>query len=109
MRFSPRDPLMWVFLASKAIALQMLGRYPEAVQCSRKAQRQPNAGTFSYIAEVSALGQMGQAKDSRESVDRLLKHNPRATVGFFRRALPVTHVPSRERFFGGMIKAGLPD
>ena len=29
MRLSPRDPLMWAFMASKAIALIMLGRFEE--------------------------------------------------------------------------------
>lgn len=109
IRLSPRDPLMWAFLASKAIALIMLERYEEAIEYSKRAQRQPNAGTFSYAAEVSGLGQLGREEDARDAVQRLLKHNSSASTQFFRRALPVTHRVSRERFFGGLLKAGLPD
>jgi adenylate cyclase len=106
---SPRDPMTWAFLASKAIALLMLGRHEEAIECSRRAQQQPNAGTFAYAAEVSALGRLGLERDAGDAVARLRRHKADVSVGFFRRALPVTHEPSRERFFSGLLRAGLPE
>ena len=109
IRLSPRDPMMWVFLASKAIALLMLRRYEGAIECSRRAQRQSNAGTFAYVAEISALGLLGLETEARDAVKRLLQHKPDVSIGFFRRVLPVTDEASREHFFGGLASAGLPE
>jgi adenylate cyclase len=56
IRASPHDSLMWVFLATKAIALVMLKRNDEAILVSRTAQQHPNAAIFAYLGEMSALG-----------------------------------------------------
>ena len=56
IRASPHDPLMWVFFASKAIALVMLERFDEAISVSRAAQQHPNAAIYAHLGEMSALG-----------------------------------------------------
>jgi tetratricopeptide (TPR) repeat protein len=109
IRLSPGDPLMWTFLASKAIALFMLERYDEALACSRRAQQYPITAIWAYMAELSTLGFLGRDEAAKEALRRALKLQPELTVSFIRQALPITHEPSRERFFGGLIKAGVPD
>ena len=56
---------MWAFLASKAIALVMLGREEEGVATSREAQRHSDRHLFAYLAEVSGLGLLGRWQSRR--------------------------------------------
>ncbi len=109
MRLSPRDPIMWAFMASKAIALIMLRRHDEALDWAQRAERQPNAGTFAYVAEVSALGLLDRSDEARAALKRLHQHNPDVSIAFVNRALPITHATDREHFHSGLIKAGLPE
>jgi tetratricopeptide (TPR) repeat protein len=109
IRLSPRDPLMWTFLASKAIALFMLERYDEALACSHRAQQYPITAIWAYMAELSTLGILEREETAKEALGRALKIQPGLSVSFIRQALPITHEPSSNRFFGGLLKAGVPE
>ena len=73
IRASPNASVLWVFLASKAIALVMLERFDEAISVSKAAQQHPNAAIYAFLGEMSAQGHKG---DSREAgrLDRLRRH-----------------------------------
>lgn len=109
MRLSPRDSLAWTFLASKAIALVMLERYDEALECSRRAQRFPISAIWAYMGELSALGLLGRTEEARDAVVRALRLHPGLSIPFVNEALPISHAPSRDHFLGGLIKAGVPE
>jgi adenylate cyclase len=109
IRLSPRDPLMWVFLASKAIALFMLERYDEALACSHRAQQSPITAIWAYMGELSTLGVLGREAAAREALGRALKIQPDLSISFIKQALPITHEASSNRFFGGLLKAGVPE
>jgi adenylate cyclase len=109
IRLSPRDPLMWTFLASKAIALCMLERYDEALACSHRAQQYPITAIWAYMAELSTLGILGREAAAREALGRALKIQPDLSVSFIKQALPITHEASSNRFFGGLLKAGVAE
>jgi adenylate cyclase len=109
IRLSPRDPLMWTFLASKAIALFMLERYDDALACSHRAQQYPITAIWAYMAELSTLGMLEREEAAKEALERALKIQPDLSVSFIKQALPITHEPSSKRFFGGLLKAGVPD
>jgi tetratricopeptide (TPR) repeat protein len=109
IRLSPRDPLMWTFLASKAIALFMLERYDESLDCSHRAQQYPINAIWAYMGELSTLGILKRKKEAEDALERALKIQPDLSVSFIKQALPITHVPSSDHFFEGLIKAGVPE
>ena len=108
MRLSPHDPLMWTFLASKAIALALLERYDEALACSRRAQKYPITAIWAYMGELCALGHLEHHQEAELALARALEIHPDLSIAFIKQGLPITHEPSREIFFGGLIKAGVP-
>ncbi len=109
IRLSPRDPLMWTFLASKAIALFMLERYDESLDCSHRAQQYPITAIWAYMGELSTLGILGRKEGALRALERALEIQPNLSISFIKRALPITHVPSSDHFFEGLIKAGVPE
>jgi adenylate cyclase len=109
MRLSPHDPMMSAYMASKAIALLMLGEYEKAVALSRRSQQQANAAIFSHLAEISALGLLGRRDDARDAITRARQKKPDLSVGYVDEALPITDRQCRDLFLDGLRKAGLPD
>jgi len=108
IRLSPRDPLMWTFLASKAIALFMLERFDEALDCSRRAQQYPISAIWAYMAELCTLGVLERKEEAQEALTRAMNLQPNLSISFIKQALPITHEPSSDLFFNGLIKAGVP-
>ena len=109
IRLSPRDPIMWTFMASKAIALIMLGRYDEGLEWSLKAQRQANTALWAFLPEASALALLDRVDEARTALDRARELKREVSVRFIDNALPITDAGYRELFIGGLIKAGMPE
>ncbi|MDX1421884.1 MAG: adenylate/guanylate cyclase domain-containing protein [Kiloniellales bacterium] len=108
MRLCPLDPMMWAYLASKAIALVMLGRFEDAIEVSRRSQRQANSAVFSHLAEISALGHLGRSAEARDAIARARLKKPDVSIAWVEEALPVTDARCLEIFHGGLRMAGLP-
>ena len=109
IRLSPRDPLMWAFLASKAIALSLLDRHEEAVEYARQAQRQPNTAIWANMAELSALGHLGRADEAKQALARALALKPDLSVAFVDAALKMKHQRDHQHYIDGLVKAGVPE
>ena len=62
-----------------------------------------------YGRKLSTLGILGRKGDAREALERALNLQPELSVGFIKLALPITHEPSRDHFFDGLIKAGVAE
>ena len=107
VRLSPHDPIMWAILASKAIALVMQERFEEGIACSRDAQRHNDTHLFSYLAEVSGLGNLGKAGEAGEALARLMRVQPDFSTGFLEQSLPMSASAARDRFVKGLKLAGL--
>jgi len=108
MRLSPRDPLMWAFQASKAIALILLERYEEALDYARRAQRHPNTALWAFMPEVSALSLMGRIDDAKAALERVRRLKPDVTCSFATQVLPFSRAADREHFVRGLLLAGVP-
>ncbi len=108
IRASPHDSLLWVFFASKAIALVMLERFDEAISISRAAQRHPNAAIYAHLGEMSALGHKGDTDAAADAIKRARSVKPDVSVSYVDKVLPVADPVCRELFLGGLRKAGLP-
>jgi adenylate cyclase len=109
IRSSPHDPLMWVFLSTKAIALAMLERFDEAISASRTAQQNPNAAVYAFLGELSALGQMGEEDTARDALNRALTVKSDLSIGYLDKALPATECEYWDLFRDGLRKAGVPE
>ena len=109
MRLSPHDPIMWGFMASRSIALTLLGRYEEALDWAIKALQQPNAALFANVAELAALGLLGRMEEAAVALARAQRVKPDVTTGFVDLVLPITDPECHALFMEGLRKAGLPD
>ncbi len=112
IRLSPHDSVLWAFLASKAIALIMVGRYEEGIAFSQDAQRiqgllKQRSNVFSYLGEISGLGMLGKTKEAEEALQCLRNVQSDITMNFIEDALPIIESEARERFFEGLKLAGL--
>ena len=107
IRLSPHDPILWAFLASKAIALIMVERYKEGISLSQEAQRNHDSTMFEYLGEVSGLGMLGKKNEAADALERLKKVQPSVSINFIEQALPITNSDARDRFLQGLELAGL--
>jgi adenylate cyclase len=109
MRLSPNDPVMWAFMASKAIALVLTGDLDQAISCSRQAQQQNHAAIFAHVGEVCAFGLQESGEEAADAVKRARLKMPDVSVAHLDKVLPITHPPSRVIFLRGLRQAGLPE
>ncbi len=107
IRLSPHDPILWAFLASKAIALIMVERYREGISLSQEAQRNHDSTMFEYLGEVSGLGMLGKKNEAADALERLKKVQPSVSINFIEQALPISNSDARDRFLQGLELAGL--
>lgn len=112
IRLSPHDPILWAFLASKAIALIMDGRYEEGIALSQEAQRtlgsqNQRSHVYAYLGEVSGLGQLGKLKEAEEVMRRLRNVRSDISMNFLASSMPIVESDARERFFHGLELAGI--
>ena len=109
MDLSPLDPMMWAYLASKAIALVLLGQFEEAIVLSQRSQRQATSAIFSHLAEISALGHLGRSDEARKAIGRARQKKPNTSIAYVDQTLPITDPRCRQAFLDGLRKAGLPE
>jgi TolB-like protein/cytochrome c-type biogenesis protein CcmH/NrfG len=107
IRLSPHDPILWAFLASKAIALIMVERYKEGISLSQEAQRNHDSTMFEYLGEVSGLGMLGKKNEAADALERLKKAQPNVSISFIEQAIPITNSDAKDRFLQGLELAGL--
>ena len=106
---SPLDPVIWAYLASKAIAMVLLGQFEEAIALSRRSQRQATSAIFSHFAEISALGHLGRSDEARDAIGRARQKKPDVSIGYVDQTLPITDPRCRRTLLDGLRKAGLPE
>jgi TolB-like protein/Flp pilus assembly protein TadD len=109
MRLSPHDPLLWAFLASRSLALTMLGRCEEALDWARRALELPNATLYASVAELAALGILGRDDEAAAALARARRFKPDVTRKFIDLVLPITDPGYHARFIEGLRKAGVPE
>ena len=107
IRLSPHDPVMWAILASKAIALCMQECYDEGIACSHKAQQLNDSQVFSYLAEISGLGNLGRTADGAAVIERAKNVQPELSLAFLKQSLPISDSAAKHRFIAGLQAAGL--
>jgi TolB-like protein/Flp pilus assembly protein TadD len=108
-RLSPYDPLMHAFLTLKSGVLIVLGRYAEAIDVARAAQRRPNATAWAHLQEASALANLGRLDEARAPMKRAVTLQPDVSMRFLRKLLPAAPGANVDAYFDGLRRAGLPE
>ena len=107
MRFSPFYP-SW-FVAAKAHALRLLGRFEEAVETYRAAISNTPAYLAPRIGLTACYAEMGRKADAQESARKLLELEPKFSIE------RCSHIPGykdralTEHFTQALREAGLPE
>ena len=112
IRLSPHDPILWAFLASKAIALVMAERYEDGIAASREAQRNlgsqsQRSNLFAYLGEVSGLGLLDKKHEAEQALQRMRNELPNVSLEFIETSLPMLESDTTDRLFHGLTRAGM--
>jgi adenylate cyclase len=95
-----------IFTSAQAIAHYMAGRYPEAVDASRKVL-QLRAGMLPGMrVYVASLAQAGRMNEARAILERIKEVHPALSVAWIEQNVPYMPGPMA-KFLEGMRKAGL--
>ncbi|MDJ0789616.1 MAG: hypothetical protein QNK05_22710 [Myxococcota bacterium] len=84
LRLSPRDPLTYHWLANRALACSLLGRWDEALEAAESSV-QRTGSQVGYAVLASALAQAGRDDDARAAYAELRKRAPGMDPGDFKK------------------------
>lgn len=107
LRLSPKDPLLSMFLTLRSFCHFSLGDYIEACKSARLATQLQASETWSQIALIASLVELGQLDDARAVARGMLRMESGFSTSRF--AQLVAHVPSalRERVRAHLQSAGI--
>ncbi|QIG97585.2 MULTISPECIES: winged helix-turn-helix domain-containing tetratricopeptide repeat protein [unclassified Bradyrhizobium] len=106
VRMSPLDPVLHVVFTGIGMALIELGRFDEAVEAGKKAQRQNPSYSSAYRCLVSAYAHLGRDAESREAAKHLLETDPAFTISTW---MARGGQSNAKLLTEGLRKAGLPE
>jgi Flp pilus assembly protein TadD len=107
IRLSPFDPLMHAFLTFRSATLINLGRFAEAIEAARDAQRQPNHTAWPHMHEASALVNLGRREEGKAAMERAYAMKPDISMRWVQTLLPAEPGVDMGPYLDGMRKAGL--
>jgi tetratricopeptide (TPR) repeat protein len=84
LRLSPRDPLIYHWLGSRALACAVLGRWEEAIESSRESVER-TASRLGYAVLAAACAQVGRVDEAHQSWVELERRIPDLDVEVFGR------------------------
>jgi adenylate cyclase len=107
-RLSPRDPWMWVFFSSMAVAHFGAGRYEEAVSNAEQSLELRNdPATHRVLAASNA--HLGRIEEARSALEEAYREQPNFTVAHLKRVNPTADPAWVEHWIDGLRKAGLKE
>jgi len=109
MRLSPLDPSVWVADGLLASALMQNKSYEESTNRARKSVRAHRFNLPAYYVMAASCAQIGRLDVAHDTVDQLLKLDPKATITRLTEIYPVRRYKNYDGFIDGLRKAGLPD
>jgi tetratricopeptide (TPR) repeat protein len=95
LRRSPRDPLTYHWLANRAFACALLGRWEEALESAEESV-QRTGSQVGYAVLAAALAFAGRSGEARAAYDELLRRAPGLDPAQFR-ALTASFAPDAGR------------
>ena len=107
IRLSPRDPLLWIVLVVKALALLCTGQLDQAEAAARLAARHPTAAVSTYIVLASVLGHLDNGAEARRVLADALLLKSDIDAVFVAQILPFENSENSEYVIEGLHKAGM--
>ncbi len=109
-RLSPRDPLLWAFTITHALACILSHRYEDAVDLARRTMRIPRAsGYWPHALLASALGNLDRLEEARAAAAAALGQKPDLSLSYLEKTLPTKEPGGLAPYLDGLRKAGLPE
>jgi TolB-like protein len=106
---SPRDPHIWTFHHTRALAHFALDEMKSAAFFARKASRHQNATYWTFATLAAALGHLGAHEEAADVVAELLARKGDYTQEYAREDLFFCADPAFvERYVEGLALAGVP-
>jgi adenylate cyclase len=110
IRLSPLDPAGFQFEHILGFALMLAGRYGEAMNHVDRALRDRPDYHPAMRAKLALCGYLGDQRQGRDYVRRLLEANPAMTITGFEAFVATHHTPETTAVFvEGFRRAGLPE
>jgi adenylate cyclase len=109
LRLNPRDPIRWVALGTKGLALSNAGHFEEAISVCRQACQFTNASHLSHMHLAATLANSGQIEQAAAPLDRALELEPDVSIGFVRKSYVRMHERPLDHLLEGLRKAGLQE
>jgi adenylate cyclase len=109
IRLSPHDPLLWLFLTCKSMALLCSGDLDQAEDIARQATRLPVAEFSPYFALAGVLGHRNKIDEAQRAMQDLLRIKPEATIRLMEEILPFRNSADIGLLTEGLRKAGMPE
>jgi TolB-like protein/class 3 adenylate cyclase/Flp pilus assembly protein TadD len=111
-RLSPRDIFAHRWMHFLGMSKIQLGLDTEAVEWFRRSIEANRNSPFTHFALAAALGLQGSLDEARLAAAAGLALNPGFTIRRMRASQPSDNkgfLDGRERFYGGLLLAGVPD
>jgi tetratricopeptide (TPR) repeat protein len=113
LRLSPRDTMVFVWLAFAGFAKDWLGRYEEAVAWQRRSIEANGNYPTAHFHLALALAHLGRLEEARAAARAGLTLDPHFTIASHRAGNIFSDSPAhlawRERQYEGLRKVGVPE
>ncbi len=114
LRLSPRDSVVYVWLAHVGVAKLHLGSFEQTVAWCRRAIEANQNYPRAYFALAAALAQLGRIEEAQSAVKAGLARNPTYTISRARALATAMsddpiYLAQLERMFEGLGKTGVPE
>jgi adenylate cyclase len=106
VRLSPYDPLLWLILTVKGVALVCSEQYEEAAEATRQAMRSPNAAWTAPCILASALGHLGETARAEPALAHVQRVKPDLGTDHLRQIFPFRDRAHFDSIVDGLRKAG---
>jgi adenylate cyclase len=107
-RLSPRDPLLFAFIAMRAQAAFQLREFKAAADLIRQAMREPGAHIMIRAMLVAILGKASELEEAKAELARLHEERPGFSQADFFLAFPYRKPEGRALIREGLAAAGMP-
>ena len=105
---SPRDPMLWAFMAVHALTLILNNEFEESLRVSKRYGQMPNAtGYWKYATLASALGNLGQIEEGKQALEKALIEKPDLSLDYLRENMPTKAEDGLKPYLDGLEKSGL--
>jgi len=106
-RLSPNDPILWLFMTVKGLALQCLNQNEEASITMLEAIRHSNAAWTAHCVRASVLGQLGNHAQAANALRETLHIKPDLNIDHLHEILPFQNEADFDRVLKGLKNAGM--